>query len=174
MGEIDQRKKALRKGCISFSMASRLKAFSGIDHGGAMSKAREVTQDHAKTMVEGYRNTHFVFFREVQRFADEEAVIENVVVSEGGPLGESGGAARELNVNGVVELQLAGEFLKPRVVVIEAQDVRVVQHSRRGLVAQADHGSQVRELCGAKLTGRASVQFGCELSHHRKVFARLE
>ena len=49
--------------------------------------------------------------RSVNRIAsaDEEAVVEDVVVGEGGALGKAGRAAGELDVDRIVELQLFGE-----------------------------------------------------------------
>ena len=56
-------------------------------------------------MVERHRNTQPVLLGEAHRFADEEAVVENIVVGERCALGQAGRAGSELNVDGIVELQ---------------------------------------------------------------------
>ena len=42
---------------------------------------------------------------QAQRFADEEAVVEDVVVRQRGAFGESGRPGGVLDVNGIVEVQ---------------------------------------------------------------------
>ena len=56
-------------------------------------------------MVEGHRNADPVVFAVAKRFSDEVAVVEDVVVGEGGAFRKAGGAARVLDIDGVIELQ---------------------------------------------------------------------
>ena len=82
----------------------RIEALSGEDHRGAVRQASEVAQHHAEAMIERHRDAEPVGLREVHRLADEVAVVQDVVVGQRRPLGEAGGAAGELYVDGVVEL----------------------------------------------------------------------
>ena len=82
-----------------------IEALARVDHRSAMRHAREVAQYHAEAMVERHRNTQPVLLGEAHRFADEEAVVENIVVGERSALGQAGRAGSELNVDGIVELQ---------------------------------------------------------------------
>src|SRR5579872_5814252 len=83
----------------------RIKRLRRNDHARPVSRARQVPEHHAETVVERHRNADAVPFGVPQGLADEEAVVEDVVVREGRPLGKPGRAGRVLNVDRVVELQ---------------------------------------------------------------------
>ena len=75
------------------------------DHRGAVRHAPEVADDHAEAVIKRHGDAYAIFGREVQGLADEEAVVEDVVVRQRGALGCAGRAGRELNVDRVVELK---------------------------------------------------------------------
>src|SRR5207245_7398548 len=75
------------------------------DHRRAMRRPRQIAEHHAKAVVEGHGDADAIVLRVMQRLADEETVVEDVVVREGGALGKTGGARRVLDVDGVVELE---------------------------------------------------------------------
>jgi hypothetical protein len=84
---------------------------------GAVRRAREVAEDHAEAVVERHRDANAIGLGEPHRLADEEAVVEDVVVRERRALRRTGGPRRVLEIDGVVELQGAlafGERLEGR------------------------------------------------------------
>ena len=81
-------------------------------HRRAVRRAREVAQHHAEAVVEGHRDADAVPLRVLQRLADEEAVVEDVVVSERGPLREARRARGVLDVDRVVELERGLELMQ--------------------------------------------------------------
>ena len=88
-------------------MASRVETgskFAGVDHGGAVGEAAEVAHDHAEAVVERHGDAEAVVLGEAHGGGGEVAVVEDVVVGEGGALRGAGGAGGELDVDGVVEL----------------------------------------------------------------------
>ena len=63
----------------------------------------------SKAVIVGHRDAKPVLGRQPHRFADEVAVIDDVVVREGRALRSAGGAGGELDVDRIVELQLCAE-----------------------------------------------------------------
>ena len=72
-----------------------------------MGQAAEVAHDHAEAVVQRHRDHQAVLRRKAQAFTDHVAVIEDVVVTERGALGKTGGARGVLDVHGLVEMQAA-------------------------------------------------------------------
>ena len=68
-----------------------------------------VAKHHPETVVERYGDADPVLRGVAAGLADEEAVVENVVVSERGALRKPGRAACVLNVDGIVELESRGQ-----------------------------------------------------------------
>ena len=87
---------------------ARLEGRAPGDHAGAVGDAAEVAHDHAEAVVERHGDADAVVLRVAAQLADEEPVVEDVVVAERRALGEAGGAARVLDVDRVVELQARG------------------------------------------------------------------
>src|SRR5262249_5204265 len=56
----------------------------------SMCERREITQDTAEAMIEGYRNADAIVWRIPDAFADKESVIQDVVVRERGAFREAG------------------------------------------------------------------------------------
>jgi hypothetical protein len=98
-------------------------------------------------MVHGDRNANPVPFAEFHGLADEEGIVDDVVVGQGRGLRGSRGAAGELDVDGVVELQRGGEFSQPLALSLagHARNFAVVEHAGAGLAVQANHESKVRK-----------------------------
>ena len=87
---------------------ARLEAGRGEDHRRAVGDAAEVPHDHAEAVVQRHGDADAVVLRVAAQLADEEPVVEDVVVAERRALGEARGAARVLDVDRVVELQARG------------------------------------------------------------------
>ena len=92
-------------GC-GLQRGKRLEGGTRINHRGAMGHAAEVTHDHAEAVIQRHRNHQPVMLGELQAFTNHVAVVEDVVVTEGGAFGEPRGARGVLNIDRVVELQL--------------------------------------------------------------------
>ena len=84
----------------------RIERLGGIDHGRAVRQAAEIAHHHAEAVIERHGDAQPVVRRELQPLADEVAVVQDVVVAERGALGKARRARGELDVDGVVELQL--------------------------------------------------------------------
>ena len=118
----------------SSAMACRVASGSKhrrIDHGRAVRQAAEIAHHHAEAVIERHGNAQPVVGRELEPAGDEVAVVQDVVMAERRALGMPGRARGELDVDGVVELQLGpdlGELLR---VAAGVGDVVEVQHARR-------------------------------------------
>ena len=111
----------------------------------------------------------------VQHLADEEAVVENIVVGQRGTLGQTGGAGGELDVDRLVELQDRCEVPQPltRVFVAEMGDLVEGEGARR-ITADLDHRAQTGQPLGMQPPGAGDREFGCERVDHPDVIAGLE
>ncbi len=83
----------------------RVESIIGVDHGGAVGDAPQIAHDHAETMIERHRDHQPIIGSQPQAFANHVTVVENVVMTEGRALGETGGARGVLNVHGLIEIQ---------------------------------------------------------------------
>ncbi|MCY1312077.1 hypothetical protein D9M70_624630 [compost metagenome] len=84
----------------------RIEAVIGNDHAGAVCHTGQIAQNHAEAVIERNRNTKPVLLTEPHRLANEETIIENIVMSERRPFGATCGATGELDINRIVKLQL--------------------------------------------------------------------
>ena len=71
-----------------------------------MADATKGAHNHAEAVVQGHRNAQLISRTKLHITTDKIGVIQNVAVGQGGTLGVSGGAAGELNVDGVVGIEL--------------------------------------------------------------------
>ncbi len=108
--------------------------------------------------------------------ADEEAVVEDVVVGQGGTLGKPGGAAGELDVDRIVELQSAGKRREPVMLGRAGEAVNRVepQRARHILGTDRDHQAQFGQPRRLQPAGRRRRQFGRQFAEHRQIVAGLE
>src|SRR5690606_16527395 len=91
----------------------RVEGGGGDDDAGAVGGGRQVAHDHAEAVVEGHRQTDAVLLAVADGTAHPVAVVEDVVVGEGGPLGEAGGARGVLDVHRVVAAEAGGDLVQP-------------------------------------------------------------
>src|SRR4029077_2725979 len=82
----------------------RIEGFRRVHHRGRVRETAEVSHHHSEEMIERYRDADAGARLDARRLADEEAVVEKVMVRQRRALRQSGGAARELNVDGVIHL----------------------------------------------------------------------
>ncbi len=84
----------------------RIEAVIGDHHTRAVRHTGQIAQNHAEAVIERNRNTQPVLFTEPHRLANEETIIEDVVMSERRTFWAACGATGELDVDGIVKLQL--------------------------------------------------------------------
>ena len=125
-----------------------IEGFGGIDHGRAMGQAAEIAHHHAEAVIERHGNAQPVVGREPEPAGHEVAVVQDVVVAERGALGVPGGARGELDVDGVVELQLRADLGQPHPLGVAAGlgDVVEIEHARRLLGSQAHDVLEMGQL----------------------------
>lgn len=147
-----------------------------VDHGRAVGDAAEVAHHHAEAVIQRHRDHQAVFRAESEAFADHVAVVEDVVVAEGGALGEAGGTGGVLDVDRLVELQRGlalAQFLgayrggQPR-------QALPVQEARRRPLGQADHAAQFRQALAGQFARTRPRQLRQQVAEHRVVVAGLE
>ena len=125
----------------------RIEAFAGIDHGRAERDGGEIAHHHAEAVIERHGNADAVLFGQAHRAADEIAVVEDVVMRQRHALGRARGAAGELNIDRIVELQRPGEFGKLLAVPRAAHLRHVLEGEGAGTfgAADLDHRAQLRQ-----------------------------
>jgi hypothetical protein len=131
---------------------ARLEPGAGIDHRRAVRQAAQVPEDHPEAVVERDGDHQSIPLGEVQQLRGEEAVVEDVVVTERGALGKPGGAARELDVDRVVELLLSlppCQFLRVNSVA-QGEECVPFGHAGRRLLAEPDDAPQGGERGGRR------------------------
>ena len=60
-------------------------------------------------MVQGYRDGQIVVFGHTNTLTHEITIVDDIVVGQGCSFGEACGARSELDIDGVIELQFAGQ-----------------------------------------------------------------
>ncbi|MCY1536119.1 hypothetical protein D9M68_715620 [compost metagenome] len=141
-----------------------------------MGHAAEVAHHHAEAVVQRHRDHQAVLLGQPHALSDHVAVVEDVVVTEGGALGEAGGAGGVLDVDGVVELQ-AGLALGQR---FDAHLSRLAlqggpgQESGRRIGRQADHAAQLRQALAVQAARFGGRQFRDQAKEHGVVVGGLE
>jgi hypothetical protein len=129
----------------------------GNDHGGSMQEAAEVGHHHAEAVVERHRNAEPVLLCEPDQLGDEVAVVQDVVVAEGGAFGETRSSGGVLDVDRVRWLQRRRSGGQ----IGGAGLVGPVEQRRPGGCADVNH------------VGKSSA-FRPDLVEHADVVARLE
>ena len=99
-GHAVERGRPLRLHCLQHRRG--IETLAGIDGAGGVGEAAEIAHDHAETMVQGHGNHQPVAFAEVHDGGDEAGIVENIVMGQGGALGEARGAAGVLDVDRIV------------------------------------------------------------------------
>ncbi len=153
-----------------------IKTLAGIDHGGAAGDRSKIAHHHAKAMIERHRNADAVGLGEAHRAADEIAVVEDVVVRQRDALRRSRGAAGELDVDGIVELQglgQCGEFVAVARAA-HAGDLFERDGAGCGRAADLDHRAQLRQPRRMQFARRRRRQFRQQCVQHPHVVGGLE
>ena len=74
-----------------------------------MGQASQIAHDHSETMIQGHWNGQIVVFGHTNSLTHKITIVEDIVVGQGCPFGEACGARSELDIDGVVKLQFAGQ-----------------------------------------------------------------
>ena len=114
--------------------------------------------------------------RQPHRLADEEAVVEDVVVRQRRAFGKAGGAAGELNVDRLVELQLRRELGDARGLRRGAARQNLGEAEGAGMpaVAEEDDRTQRRQPRRLELARRGVTEFRRQLAQHADIVRGLE
>src|SRR5690348_13030913 len=84
----------------------------GEDHGRAMRNARQVSNNHAETMVKRNGNADSVIAGKPHFLAYIEPVVDDVMVGQHGPFRKASRARGVLDVDYVIEIQLCLPLIK--------------------------------------------------------------
>ena len=103
-----------------------------------MRQAAEIADHHAKAVVKRHRDAHAVTLGELHRLAEEEAVVEDVVVGQRRALWKTGRAAGELDIDRIVKLQRIGEGGDALPFDIAAQIVNILEAQHAGDAVASD------------------------------------
>src|SRR5258708_6280805 len=80
-----------------------------------MGHATEVSHHHAKTMIQRHRDAHTRPRFNPGRFSHEEGIVDQIVVRKRGALRQTRGAARKLDIDGIVDLNPRRYRVEPTV-----------------------------------------------------------
>ena len=133
-------------------------------HGGTPRDAAQIAHHHAKAVIQRHWNAQSRSSLQAQRFAHEEAVVQDIVVAERRALGKAGGAAGELDVDRVVKLQGRADIDQPRPVCAAGgvRDMREALATAMRIIANSDDDFQQRQPTRL-----------AQFTDHRQVFAGL-
>ncbi len=159
-----------------FQGDQRIEPLAGKHHAGAVGDRRQIAEHHAEAVIKRHRNTEPVLRREPHRLADEEAVVEDVVMRQRRTFGEAGGAGGELDVDRLVELQLRPELGNPLRFFFGAARQNLGEAERAGMpaLAEEDDRTQRRQPRRFELAGRGMAQFRRQLAQHADIVRSLE
>src|SRR5262245_36368482 len=106
-----------------------------------MGQCGQVSQHTAEAVIEGYGDADPIGRGVSERLANEESVVENVVVRKGCAFRRTGCPRRVLNVDWIVELQsrLAGIQLRLADLVPSPNKLRPSHPTGFGIRSQIDH-----------------------------------
>ena len=154
----------------------RIEALGREHHRCAMRDRGEIAQHHAEAVIERHRDADAVARRETHRRAGEVAVVEQVVVGERRAFGRAGGAAGELDIDGVIELERRRQRRLRAAFAVAAHAHHVVEAIEAAALvgANADEGGERRQALGLEPARRAAVEFGRQFAQHADIIARLE
>ncbi len=82
-----------------------IKTFAWKHHGRAHRGRGEHTQHHAKAVIERHRNTQAVIVGQCHGLGRKPGVVDDVEMTQRGTLGVAGGAAGELDIDGVIRVE---------------------------------------------------------------------
>src|SRR5438552_13810671 len=88
-----------------------------------MRRTREIAEHHAEAVVKRDRNTHTVAFGIAQRFANKEAVVQDVVMRQCCAFWKASCSRRVLDIDWIVELERAFQ----RIQIAEWRTLAVTQ-----------------------------------------------
>src|SRR5690554_6300533 len=153
-----------------------VKAFARVDHGGAVGNAAQVAHHHAEAVVQGHGDNQAVVLGQALAFSHKVAVVEDVVVGEGGAFGVAGGAGGELDVDGVIKLQLALAFAEIGFgnVTGKTDEFFPGPHAFVFVFVHVDDGAQVWQVIGFEFAGGAAFQLWRQLVDHFPVVGGFE
>jgi hypothetical protein len=130
------------------SAVHRSAATAGENHRRTMGQAAQHAHHHAKAVIERHRNAQPVGRSQLHRFADEIAIVQDVVMRQRGTLGRTCCPGGELDVDRIIELQSLAAGLQRGALVGAGSKQQIIEvESALGfLCAQAHHHFELRQL----------------------------
>ena len=128
----------------------RVEALAREDHRGAGDGAGQRAHHHPEAVVQRHRDAQAVAGIEVHRARDVAGVVDDVVMGQRRAFRVAGGAAGELDVDGIEAREAGADAarLGHAGSVGPCQNHGQVEHAGRGLAAHPDHGAQVGQPRG--------------------------
>ena len=162
-------------GLYGLQRRQRIEPLAGIDHRGPQRRRRQIAHHHSEAMIERHGNADAVLGSQMQRTAGEIAVVEDVVVAERDALRRAGGARSELDVGGIVELDLVAHRGERRALGRARKTRHILEGDRAGRgFADLHDDSQVRQLRRFQHAGSRMGELGRQRIDHGDEIAGLE
>ena len=133
--------------------------------------AGQIGEHHAKAMVKGNRYAKPVGVRKLHAFADEVAVVQDVMVRENHALRETGCARGILNVNGIVKVKALFPLLQNLIGHLFSHLHHIIPGPHARLLLAPDHDCRAEEwqLLGVNLARLSRPGLGTDLVEHLHV-----
>ena len=167
--------------CRAFLLFNCLQNFERIEdfdrnHGGTMSDAGHDTEYAAETVEKRYRNTEPVLFGKLHALADIEAVVDNIVMGQHDPFGETGRTGGVLHVDDFVTVKssLHGNKFSVADRFTQLDDSFKIHHSSRSFSTDENNIFQERQSGCPELPGGRCCQFRNNLVHGGNIIGILE
>ena len=125
-------------------------------------------------MIHRNRDAQLVRRGELHAFAGEVGVVDDIVMCQRRGLRQSGRAARKLDINGVVELQLCVETRNRLPGFCPGDNIPVTEKARRLFVGKCDQATKIRQ-CGRFEFPRVAVRdFRRQFAQHVVIVTGFE
>src|ERR1700685_1161478 len=108
----------------------RIEAAAGEHDRRTMRHGRQYAQDHAEAVIQRHRDTYAVIGREPHTLADKESVVDDIEVRQRRTLRRARGAARELDIEDLVRVQIRLDRRQQCRVKIVSRGLEVIERER--------------------------------------------
>src|SRR5208337_4078435 len=141
-----------------------------------MGDAGEIAQHHAETVIERDRNADEIPLAEALSLPDEIAIVEDIVVRQRRSFWSARRAAGELDVDGIVELQLLLQLRQYVPMTIAAHPGHGVEAEEAANLVGTDADQRLErgDARCLQMAGRAVLALGHQLAQDRNIVVRLE
>src|SRR6516162_2910541 len=133
-------------------------------------------EHHPEAMIERHWNTDPIVVRESHAFADKEPVVDDIEVSQRRALRRPRGPARELNVGGLVRIDVVARAVQcaGRQSIAARRELRKREAAGYRAGADAHQHPQLGQTLRSQKTRRCACQLGNQTLKHGEIVAALE